>query len=247
MTSQTDQGLEGPKADGPRHVAIIMDGNGRWATKRGLPRLSGHRRGVDRVREVVKACPDLDIRCLTLFAFSTENWKRSPEEVNGLMTLFRRYMTKESARLVSEGVRVRFLGERTRLPEDILKMMTSLEAQSAGNSKFQLNIALNYGARDEITRAMQNVAARVASGEIAPDDVTEDVITQSLDTGGLPDPCLIIRTSGEMRVSNFLLWQAAYSEFLFVEECWPDFTAEAFTKAINSYGTRERRFGAATG
>lgn len=232
---------------GPKHVAIIMDGNGRWATRRGMPRLSGHRRGVDRVREVVKACPDLGVHCLTLFAFSTENWKRSPDEVNGLMTLFRRYLTKESARLVSEGVRVRFLGERTRLPEDIQRMIDGLEAQSFENDRFFLNVALNYGGRDEITRAAQRLAERVAAGEIKPEDVNEALLESHLDTAGVPDPCLVIRTSGEMRVSNFLLWQTAYSEFVFAEECWPDFTAEAFTNIVQSFGTRERRFGAAAG
>ncbi len=231
--------------DGPKHVAIIMDGNGRWATQRGLPRLAGHRSGVDRVREVVKACPDLGIHHLTLFAFSTENWKRSPEEVAGLMTLFRRYMTKESARLVSEGVRVRFLGERTRLPVDIQNMIEGLEAQSASNDRFFLNIALNYGARDEITRAVKHLAQKVAAGDLDAEDVSESVVEGFLDTAGLPDPCLIIRTSGELRISNFLLWQAAYSEFVFVEECWPDFTGDAFAKIVGSFAKRERRFGAA--
>ena len=247
MQTPNDTSPEEFAPDGPRHVAIIMDGNGRWASQRGLPRLAGHRRGVDRVREVVKACPDLGIRYLTLFAFSTENWKRSPEEVNGLMTLFRRYMTKESARLVSEGVQVRFLGERTRLPDDIQMMMSGLEAQSAENEKFFLNIALNYGARDEITRAAQRMAERISSGELNADEISEDVIRDCLDTRNLPDPCVIIRTSGEMRISNFLLWQAAYSELVFVDDYWPDFTADAFAAAISDFGTRERRYGAATG
>jgi len=168
MTANTDITPEASDTGaGPKHVAIIMDGNGRWATRRGLPRLAGHRAGVDRVREVVKACPDLGIRTLTLFAFSTENWKRSPEEVAGLMSLFRRYMTKESARLVSEGVRLRFLGQRTRLPSDIQNMIEGIEAQSAGNNRFFLNIALNYGARDEITIPLVSLTPVCSSGRPA--------------------------------------------------------------------------------
>jgi len=246
MTANTDITPEASDTGaGPKHVAIIMDGNGRWATRRGLPRLAGHRAGVDRVREVVKACPDLGIRTLTLFAFSTENWKRSPEEVAGLMSLFRRYMTKESARLVSEGVRLRFLGQRTRLPSDIQNMIEGIEAQSAGNNRFFLNIALNYGARDEITRAVKKLAEKVAEGHVDPQDVTEDLVEGFLDTAGQPDPCLLIRTSGELRISNFLLWQAAYSELVFVDECWPDFTGDAFARLVTNFATRERRFGAA--
>ena len=230
-----------------RHVAIIMDGNGRWARARGLRRLAGHRQGVEAVRKIVEACPDLGIRQLTLYAFSTENWKRSTEEVDGLMTLFRRYMAREAARLLREDVRLRFIGSRDKLPADIVKMMDDLEQQSAGDKKFTLTIALNYGGRDEIARATRRIAAKVATGEIDPDDVTEQTIAANLDWGDIGDPCLVVRTSGEYRISNFLLWQAAYSEFEFVDTYWPDFTPDMLASLLDRFGQRERRFGAAAG
>ena len=230
-----------------RHVAIIMDGNGRWARARGLRRLAGHRQGVEAVRKIVEACPDLGIRQLTLYAFSTENWKRSTEEVDGLMTLFRRYMAREAARLLREDVRLRFIGSRDKLPADIVKMMDDLEQQSAGDKKFTLTIALNYGGRDEIARATRRIAAKVATGEIDPDDVTEQTIAAHLDWGDIGDPCLVVRTSGEYRISNFLLWQAAYSEFEFVDTYWPDFTPDMLASLLDRFGQRERRFGAAAG
>lgn len=231
----------------PRHVAIIMDGNGRWATRRGLPRLEGHRRGVESVREIVEACPDFGIEYLTLFAFSSENWKRSAEEVSGLMGLFRRYFRKEAANLVKRGACVKFIGERRGLDKDIQEMMASLEAQSASNKKLTIVIALNYGGRGEIVRAAQRLAAEVASGEKAPEDVTETAIGAALDAPDVPDPDLVIRTSGEQRISNFLLWQCAYAEFLFVDELWPDFNRDAFARALAAFGARERRFGAVAG
>ena len=230
-----------------RHVAIIMDGNGRWARARGLRRLAGHRQGVEAVRKIVEACPDLGIRQLTLYAFSTENWKRSTEEVDGLMTLFRRYMAREAARLLREDVRLRFIGSRDKLPADIVKMMGDLAQQSAGDKKFTLTIALNYGGRDEIARATRRIAAKVATGEIDPDDVTEQTIAAHLDWGDIGDPCLVVRTSGEYRISNFLLWQAAYSEFEFVDTYWPDFTPDMLASLLDRFGQRERRFGAAAG
>ena len=230
-----------------RHVAIIMDGNGRWARARGLRRLAGHRQGVEAVRKIVEACPDLGIRQLTLYAFSTENWKRSTEEIDGLMTLFRRYMAREAARLLREDVRLRFIGSRDKLPADIVKMMDDLEQQSAGDKKFTLTIALNYGGRDEIARATRRIAAKVATGEIDPDDVTEQTIAAHLDWGDIGDPCLVVRTSGEYRISNFLLWQAAYSEFEFVDTYWPDFTPDMLASLLDRFGQRERRFGAAAG
>lgn len=231
----------GPRA---RHVAIIMDGNGRWATRRGLPRLEGHRRGVESVRSVVEACPDLGIEVLTLYAFSTENWKRSEEEVSGLMGLFRRYFRKEAANLVKRGARVRFIGERAALDQDIQDMMASLEAQSALNDKLTIVIALNYGGRGEIARAAQRLAADVAEGRKTVAEVDEAAIGAALDAPDLPDPDLVIRTSGEQRISNFLLWQCAYAEFLFVDDLWPDFDGEALARALTSFGARERRFGA---
>jgi undecaprenyl diphosphate synthase len=229
------------------HVAIIMDGNGRWAMRRGLNRLAGHRQGVERVRDIVRACPDLGVRYLTLFAFSTENWKRSEAEVNGLMRLFKRYIRKESAKLVEEGVRVRFIGGRERLDSDLQALMASLEAASAGNDRFHLTVAINYGGRDELARAARRLAEDVAQGRLAAGDINEDLLAGHLDTADLPEPDLVIRTSGETRVSNFLLWQSAYSEFVFEDKCWPDYTAEDFAACIAGFGARERRFGAAVG
>jgi undecaprenyl diphosphate synthase len=228
-------------APGPSHVAIIMDGNGRWATSRGLPRLAGHRRGADRVREIVESCPDLAITHLTLFAFSTENWNRPDTEVTGLM---RRYIKKEGARLVAEGVRVRFIGGRERLEADLQALMAGLEAQTEGNGRLHLTVAINYGGRDEILRATRRVAEAVSAGRIRADDITPETIEAHLDTAGLPDPDLILRTSGEQRVSGFLPWQSAYSEFAFVETRWPDFSAEMFAAQVRGFGSRERRFGA---
>jgi undecaprenyl diphosphate synthase len=231
----------------PAHVAIIMDGNGRWAESRGLPRIQGHRRGADRVREIVEACPDLGVSHLTLFAFSTENWKRPQAEVIGLMRLFRRYIKKEGARLVDEGVRVRFIGGRERLDADLQALMGGLEERTLDNTRFNLTIAINYGGRDEILRATRRVAEAVRQGRILAEDITSDTIEAHLDTAGLPDPDLILRTSGEYRVSGFLPWQSAYSEFAFVDTRWPDFTVEHFAQQVRGFGTRERRFGAVVG
>ncbi len=231
----------------PKHVAIIMDGNGRWARGRGLPRLAGHRRGVDTVRNIVEACPDVGVEWLTLFAFSTENWKRPLEEVNGLMRLFRTFMAREAERLLTSDVRLRFIGRRDGLPDDVLAMMADLETRSASKTKFNLNIALNHGGRDEIARAAAQIAAKVAAGEIDPAAVDEAMLEQHLDTHGIPDPCLVIRTSGESRISNFLLWEAAYSEYEFIDTLWPDFTVEQFAAILDCFGGRERRFGAVAG
>ena len=231
-------------ASGPSHVAIIIDGNGRWATSRGLPRLAGHKRGAERVREIVESCPDLAISHLTLFAFSTENWKRPELEVIGLMRLFRRYIKKEGARLVAEGVRVRFIGGRERLDADLLALMAGIEAQTATNDRLHLTVAINYGGRDEILRATRRVAEAVLAGLLRAEDITPETIEDYLDTAGLPDPDLVLRTSGEFRVSGFLPWQSAYSEFAFVDTRWPDFTAEMFAAQVRGFGKRERRFGA---
>jgi undecaprenyl diphosphate synthase len=231
-------------ASGPSHVAIIMDGNGRWATSRGLPRLAGHKRGAERVREIVESCPDLAISHLTLFAFSTENWRRPELEVVGLMRLFRRYIKKEGARLVAEGVRVRFIGGRDRLDADLQALMGGLEVQTATNDRLHLTVAINYGGRDELLRATRRVAEAVHAGALRAEDITPETIEDHLDTAGLPDPDLVLRTSGEFRVSGFLPWQAAYSEFAFVDTRWPDFTAEMFAAQVRGFGQRERRFGA---
>lgn len=228
----------------PRHVAIIMDGNGRWATRRGMPRLAGHRAGAERLREIVEACPDFGIEVLTLFAFSTENWKRSTEEVTGLMNLFRRYFRREAADLERRGARVVFLGDRAGMPEDIQAMMAGLEARTADNTKITLAIALNYGGRAEIIAAARALAEEAKTGAVDPAAIDDDMVAARLDTHGLPDPDLVIRTSGEQRISNFLLWQCAYAEFLFVEELWPDFDRDALARALTAYQTRDRRFGA---
>jgi undecaprenyl diphosphate synthase len=228
---------------GLRHVAIIMDGNGRWATQRGRPRLFGHHAGAKRVREIVESCPDVGVKYLTIFAFSTENWKRTQVEVAGLMGLFRRYITKETRALVQFGVRVRFIGDREHLDAKLVSLMNRLEEKTAENTKTNLTIALNYGARDEVARATKLLAKDVARGLLDPDKVDEGSITKYLDTRVLPDPDLVIRTSGEARISNFLLWQSAYAEYEFVDTLWPDFSREEFTSLCASYGDRDRRFG----
>jgi undecaprenyl diphosphate synthase len=229
---------------GPRHVAIIMDGNGRWAQARGRPRLFGHHAGAKRVREIVDACPDLGVKYLTIFAFSTENWKRTQVEVAGLMSLFRRYIAKEARALFAEKVRVRFIGDRIKLDDKLVSLMDELELMTAGNDRVNLTIALNYGGRDEVARATKRLAQDVASGVLDPKDVDEETLTRYLDTYVLPDPDLVIRTSGEARISNFLLWQSAYAEYEFIDTLWPDFTREEFSRLVQSYGARDRRFGA---
>ncbi len=231
----------------PRHVAIVLDGNGRWATNRGLPRLAGHKAGAERVREIVKASPDLGVEYLTLFAFSTENWLRSTAEVNGLMLLFKHYMKSEAATLVDSGVNVRFIGGRTRLEKALCRQMDGLETQTRAGKTLNLTLALNYGGRDEITRATQRIAKKIVSGELSADDITQDVVDAHLDTAGLPDPDLIIRTSGELRTSGFLPWQSAYAEYVFEETLWPDFSASIYADIIKQFGTRERRYGMAIG
>ncbi len=230
-----------------KHVAIIMDGNGRWATRRGLPRLVGHRKGAERVHKIVDLCPDIGVKYLTLFAFSTENWKRAETEVAGLMSLFRRYIVKEANKLHKNKVRVRFIGDRTRLDPKLIDMMAGLEEKTALNEHLNLTIALNYGGRDELTRAMRLLAEDVAVGNVAPRDITDESVGFYLDTRYLPDPDLVIRTSGEKRISNFLLWQSAYAEYEFVPTLWPDFTADDFADIVLGVGNRDRRYGAVAG
>ena len=229
---------------GPAHVAIIMDGNGRWAQKRGRPRLFGHHAGARRVREIVEACPDLGVKYLTIFAFSTENWKRTQTEVAGLMSLFRKYIEREAKSLIKNGVRVRFIGDRIKLDEKLVALMDELELLTAHNELIHLTIALNYGGRDEVTRAAKRLAYEVEQGRLTYDQVDAETLSRFLDTHVLPDPDLVIRTSGEARISNFLLWQSAYSEYEFVETLWPDFTRAEFARVLSGYGSRERRFGA---
>lgn len=229
---------------GPRHVAIIMDGNGRWAQARGRPRLFGHHAGARRVRDIVSACPDLGVKYLTIFAFSTENWKRTQTEVAGLMNLFRRYIVKEMQALLRENVRVRFIGDRLRLDYKLRCLMDEAEELTRHCTGMNLTIALNYGGRDEVSRATRRLAQDVAAGRLDPADVDEETLPKYLDTCVLPDPDLVIRTSGEARISNFLLWQSAYAEYEFVDTLWPDFTPEIFTRLLRAYGARDRRFGA---
>lgn len=228
----------------PNHVAIIMDGNGRWAQMRGRPRLMGHHAGAKRVRDIVEACPDLGVKYLTIFAFSTENWKRTQTEVAGLMKLFRRYIQREARDLLARGVRVRFIGDRVRLDDKLVNLMDELELLTSGNDKVHLTIALNYGGQDEIARATKRLAYDVAQGRLAPKDIGEETLPKYLDTYFLPDPDLVIRTSGEARISNFLLWQSAYSEYEFIDTLWPDFTPDVFAKVLAGFKSRDRRFGA---
>lgn len=229
---------------GPRHVAIIMDGNGRWAQARGRPRLFGHHAGARKVREVVEACPRLGIKYLTIFAFSTENWKRTQVEVAGLMSLFKRYIVKETKTLKANGIRVRFIGDRVRLDKKLTALMDTLEQETEGNDLVHLTVALNYGGRDEVARATKRLARDVAEGRLSPEDVDEETLPKYLDTRVLPDPDLVIRTSGEARISNFLLWQSAYSEYEFIDTLWPDFTAAELERLCRNFGARDRRFGA---
>ena len=224
-----------------------MDGNGRWATQRGHPRLFGHRAGARRVREIVESCPGLGVRYLTIFAFSTENWKRTQNEVAGLMSLFRRYITREAQALYKNNVKVRFIGDRVRLDEKLTALMDELELLTADNDGTELTVALNYGGRDEVARATKRLAEDVAAGRLNPAEIDVETLPKYLDTYVLPDPDLVIRTSGEARISNFLLWQSAYAEYEFIDTLWPDFTPEIFADVLQGYGTRERRFGAVPG
>ena len=228
---------------GPRHVAIIMDGNGRWAQMRGRPRLFGHHAGAKRVREIVEACPEAGVKFLTIFAFSTENWKRTQSEVSGLMSLFQRYITGEAKALKNNGIRVRFIGDRMRLAPKLVELMDDLELMTSDNDRVHLTVAINYGGRDEVARATKRLAQDVADGKLKPSNVDEETLPKYLDTHVLPDPDLVIRTSGEARISNFLLWQSAYAEYEFLDTLWPDFSAEEFHKVVNRYGKRERRYG----
>jgi undecaprenyl diphosphate synthase len=229
--------------DVPRHVAIIMDGNGRWAAARGLPRAEGHRRGVEALRRTVRAAADIGIGVLTIFSFSAENWSRPPAEVRDLMGLLRRFIRHDLAELHRSQVRVRVIGERDDLDPDIRRLLEEAEELTAGNDRLTLVVAFNYGARQEIARAARRIAAEVAAGRMTTQAVTAELLGQYLDAPDLPDPDLIIRTSGEQRLSNFLLWQAAYSELIFVPIYWPDFDRATLDGAIVEYHRRERRFG----
>lgn len=232
--------------DLPKHVAIIMDGNGRWAKRQGLPRSEGHKQGAKTFRTICEYAADLGVRYLTFYAFSTENWSRPQEEVGAIMDLFRDYLHEAEDRKqenIRRGFRLRYIGERAGLPEDIISLINIAERESLANDKTTVNLAVNYGGRQEILQAVRLIASRVSSGEIKPEEISQDDIAAGLYTAGQPDPDLIIRPSGEYRLSNFLTWQAAYSEFWYSDILWPDFTADDFDKALNDFALRNRRFG----
>jgi undecaprenyl diphosphate synthase len=226
-----------------RHIAIIMDGNGRWAAERGLPRAEGHRQGVESVRRTLEAAMELGVSHLTLFSFSSENWSRPKQEINDLFGLLRRFVRRDLADLHKNGVKIRVIGARTGLESDILRTLDEAAELTKDNTALNLTIAFNYGARDEIARAAQRIAEDVKAGAMDASDVTPEKFSTYLDTAGLPDPDLLIRTSGELRLSNFLLWQLAYAEFVFVDVYWPDFSKDVFAAAIAEYQQRSRRFG----
>ncbi len=231
----------------PGHVAIIMDGNGRWAKKKGLGVAQGHRRGTEALREIIRHTSDLGIGVLSIYAFSTENWSRSPEEVAALMQLVLDFFASEIDELEARNVRIRILGDKGGLPAAQREVLLQAEARTEGNTGLQLNIALNYGGRNELTRAAREIARDVAAGELSPEAITEQTVAAHLYTRGQPDVDLLIRTSGEMRLSNFLLWQCAYAEFLFPRTLWPDFDVRCYDEALSAYGSRERRFGGRLG
>jgi undecaprenyl diphosphate synthase len=231
----------------PRHIAVIMDGNGRWAKSRHLPRIAGHRKGAEAVRSLVRSCTDLNIPFVTIYAFSSENWKRSPEEVSDLMSLLRFYLQREISDLHKQGVQIRFIGDRDRLDNDIKTMIEGAESLTKENQEITLSIALNYGSRHEIALAARRIAEDARAGRLDPDKVDEACVASYLDTAEVPDPDLLIRTSGEQRLSNFLLWQSAYTELVFLSTLWPDFDRESLLEAIEEYQRRDRRYGGSSG
>src|SRR5688572_8082236 len=230
----------------PRHVAIIMDGNGRWARARGLPRSAGHRKGVEALRRAVRAAGEMGIGYLTIFSFSSENWSRPPAEVSFLLDLMRHFVRQDVAELHRENVRIRIIGERQGLASDIVTLIEETEQRTSANTGLTLVVAFNYGSRQEIAKAARDIAAAVREGRLEPENITSELLGSHLSTEGIPDPDLLIRTSGEQRLSNYLLWQCAYTEFVFVDEYWPDFNRETLQRAIAEYLTRERRFGGLT-
>lgn len=227
----------------PTHVAIIMDGNGRWAKAKGLPRIAGHKKGAEALRETLHSCRAHGVKYLTVYAFSSENWKRPEPEVNDLMGLLKLYISNEVDTLHKERIRLKFIGCRERLSADVLEMIQRAEQKTAGNDAFHLNIALSYGSQQEMVYAVRNIAERVERGEMAVAEIDEATIEHALFTSGLPEPDLLIRTGGEQRLSNFLLWQLAYTELYFTDTLWPDFTLKDFTSALEAFATRERRYG----
>jgi undecaprenyl diphosphate synthase len=243
MSGERDVSVPAP----PVHVAIIMDGNGRWAKARGLPRIAGHRRGAESVRRAVVAAAELGISYLTLFGFSSENWKRPHDEISDLMGLLRHYLRGEIAELHKQGVRVVVIGDRARLAPDIVTLIDNAETLTGGNTRLTLIVALSYGGRDDIVQATRRLADDVAAGRLQSKDIDETSLSGSLFTAGIPDPDLLIRTSGEQRISNFLLWQLAYTELVFIDTLWPDFGRADLERAISDFHGRERRYGASAG
>jgi undecaprenyl diphosphate synthase len=227
----------------PQHIAIIMDGNGRWAKKRGMPRAMGHRAGVEALREIVKSCDTLGVRCLTVYAFSTENWKRPQSEIGILMSLLKEYVRKELDELHTNNVKIKVLGNVEQLPADVKEAVNLACLKTKDNAGLQFNLALNYGGRAELIYAVKGIVNDIQAGKLNVKDITEGIFENYLYTEDCPEPDLLIRTSGEMRLSNFLLWQAAYSEIVVVEECWPDFNENSLIAAIRAFQNRERRFG----
>jgi undecaprenyl diphosphate synthase len=236
-------GVKRASDEAPLHVGVIMDGNGRWAAARGLPRFEGHRRGVEALRRTVRAAADLGVRYLTVYSFSSENWTRPVQEISELMGLLKYFIRNDLLTLQEAGVRVRVIGERDNLKPDIVALLEEAETRTQGNDKLDLIVAFNYGARNEIVEASRALARDVAAGRLRPEDIDEALFASRLQTAGAPDPDLIIRTSGEMRLSNFMMWQAAYSELVFLPLYWPDFDRQALESAIDSFRARERRFG----
>lgn len=230
----------------PRHIAVIMDGNGRWATARGLSRVEGHRRGAEATQKVIEAARDMGVEYVTLFAFSSENWKRPAGEVSALMDLLRYYLKKETSEMHKSGVRLRVIGDRLRLPSDIVTLIDQAEDVTRDNTKITVVIALSYGGRQDIVDTARRMAAQVVAGQCTLDEITEDSFSNALSTAGIPDPDLMIRSSGESRISNFLLWQLAYAELYFTDAHWPDFSAEHLRAAVADYASRQRRFGGLT-
>jgi undecaprenyl diphosphate synthase len=245
----TDPGSSGllerfDAAHAPQHVAIIMDGNGRWARARNKPRIAGHRAGAKALREAIRSAIELGVRYLTIYSFSSENWRRPPEEVRGLMRLFVEVLQREMVSLIEQGVRLRLVGRRSDLPDDVLSAFVDAEERTGGGRTLDLLVALNYGGRQEIVDAVRSIADSVADGTLSPDDVDEGLVSKAMYTGKVPDPDLVIRTSGEMRLSNFLLWQIAYSELWITDVLWPDFSRYDLLEACVDYQARQRRFGA---
>jgi undecaprenyl diphosphate synthase len=232
-----------PRERWPRHIAIIMDGNGRWAQRQGQPRIEGHRLGVETVRKISEECANLGIEQLTLYCLSSENWKRPQQEIDFLMHLLEQYMIGERSTIMENNLRVRMVGRRSNIPDHVLKELDHTVAMSRQNDGMWLNLAINYGSRAELVDAVQGIAAKVATGEISPDNIDEETISAHLYTAGCDDPDLLIRTAGEMRVSNFLLWQISYAEIWVTEKCWPEFTEATLHEAIADFARRNRKFG----